>query len=318
MSSVKVKSVKVAEKKVVEEPKKVVAEKAEKAEKTEKKKAEKKAAEPASPEPAAPSPAPVVSEAPAPKEKKVRARKEASESAEPKESKKPVTNESVVDEVNQLVALLTESKSTDNLKQALKTVKVVASRLKHLRNDLGRLLKKTTRTKAHRDSSKVTNSGLSKPVMISKDLAQFMGVPADSLQSRVNVTNSICTYIKEQQLQNPENKREIKADEKLSRLLSYKASDQQPLTYFYIQQLIQPHFMKEVSSELADFMAVSHTSLQSSTSVAESLLKYCSSKGLVKEGVVSPDEKLAKLLRKSTDVSVKVMNQLVKVHFKNK
>jgi chromatin remodeling complex protein RSC6 len=155
-----------------------------------------------------------------------------------------------------------------------------------------------------------------KPVVISKELAAFMKVPADSLHSRVSVTNAICLYIKTHNLQNQNNQREINPDAELAKILNYKADGKQPLTYFYIQQLIQPHFLKEISGDLAKFMKVSESSLQSSSTVNAALLAYVNSKHLLTGTTVQPDEALGKLLGKSTPMTVLAMNQLVKSHFK--
>lgn len=238
---------------------------------------------------------------------------------EVQEKRGPATKESVTEDVLSLIASLATDKvnSVDNLKQAVKLLKSTASKLKHLRNDLTRVLKKAGgRSTAPRDKSKTSNSGLMKPVVISKELAAFMGVPADSLHSRVSVTNAICTYIKTHNLQNPENKREIKPDAPLAKILGYKADGKQALTYFYIQQLIQPHFLKEISADLAKFMKVAESSLQSSATVSAALNAYVTSKGLLNGTTVQPDETLGKLLGKSTPMTVAAMNQLVKSQFK--
>lgn len=255
--------------------------------------------------------------------KKTRVKKEKEvpkeEKEEPKEAVPRVspTSDSVQAEVVDLLSGLTTAKlnELDNLKSSLKLLKSTASRLKHLRNDLVRVLRKTKREHAPKDKSKLSNSGLMKPVSISKDLAAFMGVDASTLHSRVSVTNSICTYIKEKNLQNPSNKREIVPDDKLVKLLGYKEGAQ-PLTYFYIQQLIQPHFLKEVSSDLASFMGVSDKSLQSTFSVVSSVLAYANSKGLVNGQDLQTDDKLSKLFGKSGTFSTQNVSQLVKAHFK--
>ena len=256
--------------------------------------------------------------------KKPRAKKEAPAATDASEEEKAPpaprvapTSESVQNEVADLIAGLATAKlnELENTKAAVKLLKATASRLKHLRNDLTRVLRKTKREHAPKDKSKLSNSGLMKPVSISKDLAAFMGVDASTLHSRVSVTNAICTYIKEKNLQNPKNKREIVPDDSLVKLLHYKAGAQ-PLTYFYIQQLIQPHFLKEISGDLASFMNVSASSLQSSQSVLQSVTSYANSKGLVHGTEVSLDDKLGKLLGKSGNVPVQALGQLVKSHFK--
>jgi chromatin remodeling complex protein RSC6 len=265
----------------------------------------------------------VVEKAPAAEGKKPRAKKEAAPVAAVEEEKQPAaprvppTSESVQNEVADLISGLTTAKlnELENVKAAVKLLKATASRLKHLRNDLTRVLRKTKREHAPKDKSKLSNSGLMKPVSISKELAAFMGVDASTLHSRVSVTNAICTYIKEKNLQNPKNKREIVPDDSLVKLLHYKAGAQ-PLTYFYIQQLIQPHFLKEISGDLAQFMNVSASSLQSSQSVLQSVTTYANSKGLVHGSDVNLDDKLGKLLGKSGTVPVQALGQLVKSHFK--
>jgi upstream activation factor subunit UAF30 len=265
---------------------------------------------------AAPVAAPVAEKKPRTRKPKEEVVKEVVEEKE-EVKRGPATKESVTQDVLDLIASLSTAKvgELENMKQSVKLLRSTASKLKHLRNDLTRVLKKTVRSTVPKDKSKMSNSGLMKPVVISKDLATFMKVPIDSLHSRVSVTNAICTYIKEHNLQNPSNKREINPDAELARILNFKAGGS-PLTYFYIQQLIQPHFLKEISSDLAKFMKVSETSLQSSSSVANALNAYVTSKGLINGTTVQPDEALGKLLGKSTPMTVLAMNQLAKNHFK--
>ena len=179
------------------------------------------------------------SEAAAPVEKQKRQRK-------PAEERKPLTSESVVRDLEEVVGLISGALADEaQLKKPSKVLRAVQSRVRKLMNDVPRLLRKGVKNTAPKDPNKLNNSGLMKPVKISAELARFMGVPVDTLQSRVAVTNAICAYVKTKDLQNPANKREIRPDALLASLLSY-AGDKavQPLTYFYVQQLIQPHFLK--------------------------------------------------------------------------
>ena len=157
-----------------------------------------------------------------------------------------MTTESVVHDLEELVGLISGALSDEaQLKKPAKVLRSVQSRVRKLLNDVPRLLRKTTKPVVPKDPSKMSNSGLMKPVKISAELSRFMGVPVDSLQSRVAVTNAICLYVKTKELQNPANKREIRPDASLASLLGYSGDKaQQPLTYFYVQQLIQPHFIK--------------------------------------------------------------------------
>ena len=89
------------------------------------------------------------------------------------------------------------------------------------------------------------NSGFLKPVKISSEMAKFTGWNTNELKSRVDVTKFLCNYIKENNLQNPNDKRQIIADNKLCKLLDYDPKKiKDPLTYYRIQSYIKPHFIK--------------------------------------------------------------------------
>jgi chromatin remodeling complex protein RSC6 len=61
----------------------------------------------------------------------------------------------------------------------------------------------------------------------------------------VDVTKFLCAYIKDNNLQNDADKRQIKPDAKLTKLLGYDAkAATSPLTYFHLQKLLKPHFVK--------------------------------------------------------------------------
>ena len=85
------------------------------------------------------------------------------------------------------------------------------------------------------------NSGFLKQVAISKEMAKFIGCSSSELKSRVDVTKHICAYIKENNLQNPKDKREILPDAKLKKLLRVEKGDA-PLTYYRVQSKLKPHF----------------------------------------------------------------------------
>ena len=87
------------------------------------------------------------------------------------------------------------------------------------------------------------NIGFEKKRPVSKEIAKFAGWPVGEDHSRVDVTNAICAYIKENKLQNPSDGRQIVPDKKLAKILQYDKNDEVPLTYFRIQQLIKHHFV---------------------------------------------------------------------------
>tara|TARA_B100001142_G_scaffold321822_1_gene369103 strand:+ start:6278 stop:6895 length:618 start_codon:yes stop_codon:yes gene_type:complete len=89
-------------------------------------------------------------------------------------------------------------------------------------------------------------SGFVKPAGISKDLATFLGVSADTKMARTDVTKLITQYVKDHKLQDAKNGRKIIPDAKLKSLLGVKASDE--VTYFNLQKYMKPHFIKSESA----------------------------------------------------------------------
>lgn len=85
-------------------------------------------------------------------------------------------------------------------------------------------------------------SGFQKPVRISSAVAQFTGWNADEPRARVEVTNFVCDYIKQNNLQSPEDRRVILADQRLSQLLDYQNERDGNLTYATIQKLLAKHY----------------------------------------------------------------------------
>ena len=103
------------------------------------------------------------------------------------------------------------------------------------------VLRATKKTKSSNGQS--NSSGFMKPVKISKALAKFTGWDAEEPHSRLDVTRYICQYIKENKLQDENDGRKIIPDKKLKKLLDYH-SNEEPLTYCYLQKKVQPHFIK--------------------------------------------------------------------------
>jgi upstream activation factor subunit UAF30 len=174
-----------------------------------------------------------------------------SDESEQKESDKrrrEVTRESLEQDFDDLLKLLNDE--TENLRSSdskhrsvgVKFLRQVVKRVKTLKSDTQRVSKQ--RTRSSRPAN--TSSGFMKPVKISKDMAKFTGWNPDELKSRVSITKALCQYIKDNNLQNPEDRRQIVPDSKLAKLLDYdQKKDGKPLTYYYLQQKIQPHFSSE-------------------------------------------------------------------------
>ena len=85
-------------------------------------------------------------------------------------------------------------------------------------------------------------SGFVKPTRISDELATFLAKPAGTEMARTEVTRDINKYIREHNLQDKANGRQINPDSKLAGLLKVAKTD--VLTYFNLQRYMSPHFAK--------------------------------------------------------------------------
>ena len=134
---------------------------------------------------------------------------------------------------------------TSQLQQVVTMCKHVMSENKQLRKEylrVSRDLSKRQRKKvAKQTGGNKAPSGFAKPAQISKDLAKFLNVKPDTLLARTDVTKRINCYIKEHNLQNPENRRIIKPDKILHKLLN---SGTDEVTYFNLQRYMKVHFPK--------------------------------------------------------------------------
>ena len=85
-------------------------------------------------------------------------------------------------------------------------------------------------------------TGFAKPTKVSKDLQIFLGLQDGEEIARTDVTKRITAYVKENNLQNPENRQELILDEKLSKLLNPPSGEN--VTYFTLQRFMKPHYIK--------------------------------------------------------------------------
>ena len=153
------------------------------------------------------------------------------------------TKETVATEFDDLVGVIDEEiarlRESPGKAKGVKFLRSLGKKVKSLRGHSVRVMKQKQKTNRKNN----TNSGFLKPVIISKDMAKFTGWNPAELRSRVDVTKYICKYIRDNDLQNPEDRRQILADKKLAKLLEYSADDdEKPLTYYRIQTYMKKHF----------------------------------------------------------------------------
>jgi upstream activation factor subunit UAF30 len=161
----------------------------------------------------------------------------------PKKKRRVPTKESVVEGFDDLVTVIEQEiarlRESPGKVKGVKFLRYLGKSVKSLRGHSVRVMKQKQKTNRKNN----TNSGFLKPVQISEDMAKFTGWNHDDLKSRVDVTKYICKYIRDNDLQNPEDRRQILADKKLSKLLEYSSdTDDKPLTYYRIQTYMKKHF----------------------------------------------------------------------------
>jgi chromatin remodeling complex protein RSC6 len=125
-----------------------------------------------------------------------------------------------------------QKNSLDDITKDMKTFE------KLIKKFVSKYIKKETKPKKPRKKS-----GFALPVSISDDLCEFMELEKGSKVARTQVTQYLSSYIKDNNLINPENKKIIVPDAKLTKLLGDDISDIE-LTYFNIQTFMNKHFLK--------------------------------------------------------------------------
>ena len=100
--------------------------------------------------------------------------------------------------------------------------------------------------KKRRSSGNRQPSGFIKPTLITDELAAFLGKANGTEMARTDVSKEINQYIRQHNLQNPDNGRIIRPDAKLKKLL--RVGPDEELTYFNLQRYMKHHFVKKESA----------------------------------------------------------------------
>jgi chromatin remodeling complex protein RSC6 len=144
-----------------------------------------------------------------------------------------------------------EDEITDGFSGLLSTLGTFRTQITMLQNQI-RILEKGVNKKvkglqkeAAKNKSRGNRkpSGFAVPTNVTPELCEFMGKPSGTMLARTEVTQYIIGYIRENELQNAQNKKCIAPDNKLNKLLDTKDGDE--ITYFNIQRYMNKHFIKE-------------------------------------------------------------------------
>lgn len=124
-------------------------------------------------------------------------------------------------------------------------MKGLVTELKKLQKDINKLQRSSKKKRAPPNPDR-PKTGFARPTGLSDSLCEFLKVSKGTEIARTEVTRLVNTYIKEHNLQNPENKREILLDAPLKKLLN--PPDNVVVTYFTLQSYMKVHFIASTAN----------------------------------------------------------------------
>jgi len=141
-------------------------------------------------------------------------------------------------------------KHVDSIRSGLETHKKEILRMnnevKHAQSLLIRYAKKQIKQQEKEsvvdETKKGRPRGFARPTKVSDELCVFLGVPPGTLVSRTDTIIYLNKYIKEHELQDPNNLQNVVLDEKLARLFGGESALISTLTFFKMQKYLSHHF----------------------------------------------------------------------------
>ena len=137
-----------------------------------------------------------------------------------------------------------------------KTSKALTAEMKMITRDVNKMRLASAKGSKKREKKVVDPDtprklgALEKPVPITDELADFLGIAKGELYSRQFITKSINAFVKENDIQNPENRRYILLESEAGLKLKALLRDpDQPLTFFNIQRYLKVHYPKPEGEE---------------------------------------------------------------------
>jgi chromatin remodeling complex protein RSC6 len=181
----------------------------------------------------------------------------------------PVETEVVVDPMVRQLSTMAELLDT-----LAKTSKSLTAEMKALTKDVNKLrVSKASGKKQKRVVNPDTPrklGALEKPVPISEELTEFLGLTKGEMYSRQQITQSVNKFVKDNDLQNPENRRYILLESEAGlKLKSLLRDPDQPLTFFNIQRYLKVHYPKVESTESTESTGSTDTPKDKSVDVSD-------------------------------------------------
>jgi len=161
---------------------------------------------------------------------------------QPKEQPKEEVKEEVVDENDSFSSLV------NAITLLAANVKEIQAKLKVYSKEREKQQKILNKEAAKREKARKTPSGFAKPSKISDEMCAFMKIENGSERSRTDVTRFINSYVKENNLYNPVNRRIIIPDPVLKKIL--RVGDNDEVSFFKLQSLLSNHFPVSKAKQL--------------------------------------------------------------------
>jgi chromatin remodeling complex protein RSC6 len=143
----------------------------------------------------------------------------------------------------------------NNVAQLIGAIKAIQTQLKQAQKDVVKMSKENAKKKnvsarkasqgntANDGDASRKPSGFDKPTLLADQMCDFLGLPSGTKMGRTDVTRRLTAYIKENNLQDAKDKRQIWPDDRLKAILSI--SNDEVLTFFNIQRYIKHNFVKD-------------------------------------------------------------------------
>ena len=151
---------------------------------------------------------------------------------------------------------------TQSFNETMTEGKKFSTEIRRLVSSVSKFEKKLNKQTRRRrtKTGKTTESGITRPVHVSDEMCKFLGEPVGTLLARTAVTKRITTYIREHNLQNPENRKQIFPDKGLQAMLVPLRKEDRPngYTFFNLQRYLKHHYQK-VEATQAKGVSVSAT-----------------------------------------------------------
>ena len=152
-------------------------------------------------------------------------------------------NQSALDDLNSYLKDLNDLKATfQEFHKRGKEIK------KKFEKEMKEIKKNSKKKRTRKPDAKP--GGFRKPVKISDEMCEFLGIPKGQKLARTDVSKKLNEYIRDNNLQNEKDRRIIEPNEKLLTLFSDDYSDDCALNFFTMQKYIKHHYIKDDDPKL--------------------------------------------------------------------